>query len=369
MQGSENAPKPNGARLGKLEALRGFVALYVVMHHTLPHHIPVAGFDLGLILRFGQEAVILFFLLSGFVINFSFQMSRDRSWSRYLLKRALRIYTLLVPVLVLSYLCASLAEGRWLNAQLPQLIGNLLMLQDVESLKPGVLVSPYMGNSPLWSLSYEWWFYILFYPITMWIQSWRARAVSVFVLSLVATVLYTVWPTFLPRLLAYFGIWWVGVYLSELYLRGEIGRLKAWVMPIAAMAGCSALLLVGVLLYRSRGGALQIGVHPVLELRHFAFTAVVLMGAWAWRRASWLGFDRLFGPFAVLASTSYALYISHYFLLSYAGYLRFIPWPWLEQLGYCVTLAAVAYLLELKLYPAVHAAVFAPKPAAPAVPA
>jgi peptidoglycan/LPS O-acetylase OafA/YrhL len=42
------------------------------------------------------------------------------------------------------------------------LLGNIFMLQDVISLKPNVISAVYMGNGVLWSLSYEWWFYILY---------------------------------------------------------------------------------------------------------------------------------------------------------------------------------------------------------------
>jgi peptidoglycan/LPS O-acetylase OafA/YrhL len=38
---------------------------------------------------------------------------------------------------------------------------NVLCFQDIVSLKPNV-ISAYMGNGVLWSLSYEWWFYIIF---------------------------------------------------------------------------------------------------------------------------------------------------------------------------------------------------------------
>jgi peptidoglycan/LPS O-acetylase OafA/YrhL len=53
--------------LHQLDSLRGFAAAYVVVHHA--HLAPQSAF--GNLLFFGQEAVILFFLLSGFVIHYS----------------------------------------------------------------------------------------------------------------------------------------------------------------------------------------------------------------------------------------------------------------------------------------------------------
>jgi len=54
------------SRLGRLEALRGAAAAYVVLGHIGNgwYGSPL----MGLPVRFGLEAVILFFLISGFVI-------------------------------------------------------------------------------------------------------------------------------------------------------------------------------------------------------------------------------------------------------------------------------------------------------------
>ena len=82
----------------KLEALRGFSLLYVVLHHSLPHKIIVAGINIGNLFRFGQEAVILFFLLSGFVINYAFQTGKNKTFRTYFLKRFSRIY---IPLLII----------------------------------------------------------------------------------------------------------------------------------------------------------------------------------------------------------------------------------------------------------------------------
>jgi peptidoglycan/LPS O-acetylase OafA/YrhL len=65
------------------------------------------------------------------------------------------------------------------------------MLQDVISLKPNVISAVYMGNGVLWSLSYEWWFYMLlsFYlkvsesKINLWVT----------ILTIAATVSYLVY--------------------------------------------------------------------------------------------------------------------------------------------------------------------------------
>jgi hypothetical protein len=61
----------------------------------------------------------------------------------------------------LGYCKKSYTEGGLADPEWNTLLGNIFMLQDVISLKPNVISAVYMGNGVLWSLSYEWWFYIL----------------------------------------------------------------------------------------------------------------------------------------------------------------------------------------------------------------
>ena len=79
-------------KLQKLEAIRGFSALYVVFFHMLPQEIIFLGINVGFLFRFGSEAVIMFFILSGFVIKYSWEKSSNKSFKKYFLRRFLRIY-------------------------------------------------------------------------------------------------------------------------------------------------------------------------------------------------------------------------------------------------------------------------------------
>jgi peptidoglycan/LPS O-acetylase OafA/YrhL len=144
---SSEAMISSGHKLYKLEALRGLAAFYVVLHHALPHKYLVGGFNAYNFFRFGQEAVILFFLLSGFVIKYSHSFSKDKSFRQYFLKRFLRIYVPLICVFGVSYLILSLAAGSLIDPNLGQLFGNLFMLQDWAKVKPHVIVDPYLANN------------------------------------------------------------------------------------------------------------------------------------------------------------------------------------------------------------------------------
>ncbi|MFT6406591.1 MAG: peptidoglycan/LPS O-acetylase OafA/YrhL, partial [Arenicella sp.] len=298
-------------KLSKLESLRGFAAIYVVLHHALPREIDVFGVNLGLLFRFGQEAVILFFLLSGFVINYSFQKGSNRSFSNYFYKRAMRIYIPLILVMLLGWLIASSRVDGWANPQLIQLLLNLLMLQDI-GFKPNVIVAPYMGNSPLWSLSYEWWFYMLYYPIQRYIVSTALQQRLVYSVAVLATLIYIISPTFIPRILMYLSIWWMGVALSNVYLSNQ--RISFRKIRFA-LFGLALVCIVNLLNIALAPEIESVGVHPLLEFRHHAFALLVVSGALVWQHFKWRYFDRLFRPFLIFAPMSYAIYISHIYFI------------------------------------------------------
>jgi peptidoglycan/LPS O-acetylase OafA/YrhL len=48
-----------------------------------PQKIFILGVNIGFYFRFGSEAVIMFFILSGFVIKYSWEKSTDQSFKNY----------------------------------------------------------------------------------------------------------------------------------------------------------------------------------------------------------------------------------------------------------------------------------------------
>jgi len=134
-----------------------------------------------LLTSFGREAVAVFFVISGFLVGGiaadRFLSTRRFSWPQYMVARFSRIYTVLLPALALGWGLdllgqAALPEhglydgaGRWFHINsIPDnlfmtdswrgLVVNVLMLQ-------GIAGEPFGSNGPLWSLAYEWWYYIL----------------------------------------------------------------------------------------------------------------------------------------------------------------------------------------------------------------
>jgi len=335
------------AKLRKLEMLRGFAALYVFATHVAPAHLLAKGSRMGFVFGFGQEAVMLFFLISGFVVYYSTTKHGDKSFRPYLARRIRRIYPIYLLALVLSF--ASVTLPGQPNAAKPpftQVLGNICMLQDFSDVKPGVWVSTLGGNTALWSLSYEWWFYMLFFPLYRFVPT-RAQIHVAAAVSLLGLVTFWLRANQVSLFLMYFILWWSGAELASAYLERVPLTLTSQRRSIIYLALLSALLACPVLLSLVRHHALRFGIHPVLELRHFCACLVLLLTGLLWARLRWLGFELLFGIFALAAPISYALYVFHIPLLVTSSYLGGISNPAVALCGYIVVAFGVAYVAEI----------------------
>jgi peptidoglycan/LPS O-acetylase OafA/YrhL len=338
-------------RLEKLEALRGFAALYVVLFHVLPQKIFLLGINVGIIFRFGPEAVIVFFALSGFVIKYTFERSANKSFQYYFVRRFIRLYIPLFFIFLLGYLLKCYNEGLLANPEWKTLLGNIFMLQDVISQKPNVLSPAYMANGVLWSLSYEWWFYMLYFVLAKKINPDKLnRWVNIIVITAAAT--YLVYPFIVNRLAMYFAIWWIGVRFADIYIKGQKYSIRS-VLPYGYVLFAVAAIL-GLNLYihfsYTKLYSYPLVAYPFIELRHFVFAILILFGAVVWQNLKWPGFNMIFGVFRHLAPCSYVIYISHHYLVVEASYLRFIHNKVVEYGLYIVLMILFSYLLEVVVY-------------------
>ena len=104
--------------------------------------------------RTGLEAVLVFFVLSGFLVGGKVieRVSNGTfDWKSYSIDRFSRIYTPLVPALLFALFIELFFKS---HPSLGEYLGNLLSLQDI-------FVAPVHTIGSIWSLSYEVWFYIL----------------------------------------------------------------------------------------------------------------------------------------------------------------------------------------------------------------
>ncbi len=139
-------------KMASLELVRGLAALEVFVDHLLQLPDLRERFQwLVPLSNFATEAVVLFFVLSGTVIRIALERS---GWQlgHFVRARLVRI----LPVYLIALAVAAFAQWRLGDAIDPvQYGGHLLFLQTIQ----GQLVFPVSTNLPLWSLSYEMFFY------------------------------------------------------------------------------------------------------------------------------------------------------------------------------------------------------------------
>ncbi|MGE7787435.1 acyltransferase family protein [Bacillus cereus] len=203
-------------RYPELDSLRGLAALFVLFYHCLRIF---PEFDIGApdyknnsdswfinillntplrLVWAGHESVILFFILSGFVLSLPYYKNQKIEYKTYLVKRTVRIY---IPYFVATALAiaANLLLSKngistysdWFNriwtyeASLSDIINHVLFLGDYNA-------NQY--NTVIWSLVHEMRISIIF-PFVMFFVlrfNWKYNISLSFALSLISFVLLKV---------------------------------------------------------------------------------------------------------------------------------------------------------------------------------
>ena len=148
-----------------LDVLR-FGAACVVLFCHFSH--PLMSEHLPNLATAGHLAVAVFFVLSGFVIRYV-TLTRETTAKEFLINRASRIYSVVVPALVITVICESAAWSinphyyslvslpfTWSDVPF-QLFTNLIF----QSQNWGYEIIP-LSNSPFWSLAFECFYYVIY---------------------------------------------------------------------------------------------------------------------------------------------------------------------------------------------------------------
>ena len=144
-----------GKQITGLTATRGVAAIWVVLYHTAYHTAPFTYFP---VLLSGKMAVSYFFVLSGFVLCYSYKEQHIKL-STFAIKRFARIYPLYLLGITLGFFANHLVTDPNVYAKTAT---NLLLIQ---AWFPFYAVSV---NAPAWSLCAEVLFYVLF-PLLLWL--------------------------------------------------------------------------------------------------------------------------------------------------------------------------------------------------------
>ena len=158
-----------------ISALRGLAALQVAAAHLRAEFFPgLRSLEnpalwyqaLSFFTGFAHQAVLVFFLISGYLVGGSFlnKMAQPDALKLYAIDRVTRLWTVLVPtfLLIVAFgIVTGALDARTVDFSsanpysVTAFLGNLAGLQTI--------IVPYFGgNYPLWSLANESWYYLLF---------------------------------------------------------------------------------------------------------------------------------------------------------------------------------------------------------------
>jgi peptidoglycan/LPS O-acetylase OafA/YrhL len=303
-----------------LDFLRATAALLVLFAHSRDFYFLDTGVvaQPGLFLKLfyfmtelGHEAVVIFFVLSGFLIGGSLADSIQRGnfdLVRYLIARFVRIYIVYIPALVITeavFLFGPLllsdpgaphvrplfSEQQIDFGGVSQAICHLAGLE-------GFSCPEWQQNPPLWSLGYEWALY-LFAPAIIQLIVWKASpGLRLLAIALVCAIAATVcerpkWGVFL------FIVWFLGA--------GSYRALRAGLVPLPAGLLGAGLIIAGMAISRLK----VVSTHET-DTIIAAGTAIVI----ACRpMAAFPLAPRLFGWAAGFSYTLYAIHLPLLYLI------------------------------------------------------
>lgn len=302
-------------------------------------------------------AVVVFFILSGFVIAYSVagkQANAAYTFHHYLADRFSRIYIAFIPALLFVLICDAISVSiaadkyRYHDAfDLKTFAGNLFMLQDF----PKLNVSSSFGSArPFWTLAVEWWIY-LFYGYLVLVFS-KLHSISLkksIILGLLAIVpLYN----FIGGRGNGLTLFWIfGALAFWIWNQGFLDSFSSW------QKGC--FLIAAIIAATLRIGTTMIEYEAIFA---FALTISILLAVdlianvpISPRITAWVKFNASFSYSLYLIHHSvYDLLVSHY-QDAYNPYLLFIVGFLLSNL----VAIALGRIFEVKLTAKVKKALYA----------
>lgn len=343
--------------LPALTGLRFWLAMWVILHHICGKGMMLEAWINATLPAFavrivhgGYLAVQTFFVLSGFVLARTYAHARwnRKSLGRFFTARFARIYPVyFVSLIVVSpFIIEMLGRPSFSWAQRGQLLTDyLLVLQGWRgSLGVG-------WNTPAWSLSCEFFFYLWFPVLFVLLRNARWKAIAV---ALTGSIL-------LPRVLDHAGVPWdwkpvydlgdfvAGIAAARIFALIEWRRTWRgrgyWLYIPAALAG--AWLIANPRFASETTGDLAMYLRP---LNVIALLGFALGGGWIARVMSVRVFD-------FLGKASYSMYVLHVPILWWLGrYLvhgkLHLPRPLAASIYLTVVMVAAGYVYQWLEHPA-----------------
>jgi len=324
-----------------LSLLRGVAAIEVAAAHLRAEMFPgirevedpaVWYTGLAFFTGFAHQAVLVFFLISGWLVGGSLlnKIRQPKAFRSYTIDRVTRLWTVLIPtfLLVLLFAIARNVDPTTSNEYaVTTLVGNLVGLQTI-------VVPNYGGNYSLWSLANETWYYVLFPLSVLFVVSRRyaVRAACAVAILLIAG--------FVPRdILLFFSVWLLGVLFSRIRIdAGPIFRMS-WLLLVVAVS----------VYYRLNGITDDLNSASYVQDIVCSLVFAVFLSSWSIQTdpsSAWL--KQLGRASVLIAGFSFTLYVIHAPLIQM---IRYASENWLgrAQLAPCAWSALAIYMTMLAI--------------------
>jgi peptidoglycan/LPS O-acetylase OafA/YrhL len=320
-----------------LDALRAGAAMMVLFGHTAHFFLPGSFLAAGWLQGLG---VYLFFLISGFLISLSvFEKRHDPHYGfrAYFIDRSCRIYSAFLPALVLVVVLDGFIHTsplyEWGRDFTPQdWFGNLLMLQDFPIFQilrrlgmhdSAWFIGPFGSARPFWTISIEWWIYMLFGGVVL---IWLRRTRPIGRMGVLLLIFVAIEPAYhfvggYDQCLTILWVVGMGVSLFWLHVPNLAGSCAQLTVPrlrrIALIVSAAAAFAIAGRLVSSHSEMLELQFG--LSLGTFIFAVLFVLGL-----APVPVPPSLARLAAFLAGYSYSLYLTHYTLLEFVA-IRLVP--------------------------------------------
>jgi peptidoglycan/LPS O-acetylase OafA/YrhL len=246
-----------------------------------------------------NPAVDLFFMLSGFVLNYVYVKQRRLEWGDYISARLARIcplyYAGMAAMLAMNYFAAFYGHAPSGNLQEPIIVRNLMMIQEWPI--GGAVTSI---DTAAWSISVEMFLYLIAFPVLAIL--FACRRISSFFLLPILFALLT-----MDSLISSENIFGIDLPYAHL-LRGIVGFAAGFLICELIYERNRAVL--------GRRGELVLTVATVAAfpfvtfhmILPFAFAGLI---ATTYPEKSWLGQKLSVPVLSYLGAISYSVYIWH----------------------------------------------------------
>lgn len=288
---------------------------------------------------FGFDAVVVFFVLSGFLVGGKnlarLQHDSGISIKQYAINRFFRIGVPLVSSLILIIIVDLLVgkKSNWIG-----LLGNLVALQ-------GILVQDEGGV--FWTLSYEVWFYILIGGLLLVLKN-SSRKVLGFILLAVSLAAFMALINYFLYILA-FGI--LAYYLKDFRIN------RSFLLLIVFLAGVITILSHLAAPSKARDVSIYSWINRDMLVVLYGLIISILMSQVVYMKPKIKILSKIEHSGTFLASFSYTLYLTHYQVIRLMHYMNFEIFNKVSfytvlmfslQILICIIFAYLFYLLTEK---------------------